>query len=68
MKLNMNKHKDMIITECIYQNNKIFFVVINPRSACKMRFSDHLWLPFLGQPQSYVVVFTIIFLTYIKYL
>ena len=31
-----------------------------PRNACKLEFADHLWLPFLDQPQSDIVFFAII--------
>ena len=57
----MNKHKAMRIPDRIYQNNKNLFVAINPRNACKMEFSGHLWLPFPDQLQSDVVVFAIIY-------
>ena len=35
-KLNMNKHKAMIIPDHICQNNKKLFVTIKTRNACKM--------------------------------
>ena len=60
-KLNMNKQKSMRITDHICKNNKHLFVTVNPRSACKLEFSDHLWLPFIDQPQSYVVVCAMIY-------
>ena len=60
-KSNMNKHRNTIILDCICQKNKKLFVIVNPRNACKMGFSDHLWLPFLDQPQSYVVAFAMIY-------
>ena len=60
-KLNMNKHKDMIIPDHICHNNKMLFVTVNPRNACKMEFGDHLFLPFLDQPQSDVAAFEIIY-------
>ena len=50
----------MQITVDIYQTNKKFFVTFQPKNACKLEFSDHLWLPFLDQPQSDIVVFAII--------
>ena len=31
--------------------------MVHPNNACKLEFSNHLWLPFLDQPQSYVAVF-----------
>ena len=42
------------------------FVVFNPRNARKLEFSDYLWLPFLGQPESDVVVLQWFILIYIK--
>ena len=30
------------------------------KNACKLGFVDHLWLPFLDQPQSDIVVFAMI--------
>ena len=56
----MNKHKSMIIPDVIVQTNQKLFATINPKNACKLEFSDHLWLPFLDQPQSDVKVFAII--------
>ena len=57
----MNKHKGVRILYHIFQTNKKLFVTVNPINACKLRFSDHLWLPFLDQPQSDVLVFAIIY-------
>ena len=31
------------------------------QNVCKIEFSNHLWLQFLDQTQSYVVVFTVIY-------
>ena len=56
----MNKHKSMIIPDVIFQTNQKLFATINPKNACKLEFSDHLWLPFLHQPQSDVVIFLVI--------
>ena len=56
-KLDMNEHKAMIITDVIFQTNKKLFAVVNPKNACKFEFADHLWLPFLDQPLSDVLVF-----------
>ena len=39
----------------IYQITKWFFVTVKPKNACKLEFSDHLWLPFLDQTQSDIV-------------
>ena len=41
-KLNINKHKAMIIPGRIYQNNKKLFITVIPKNACKMEFSDNL--------------------------
>ena len=60
-KSNMNKHKVVIITGQIYQNNKKLFVTFNSRNECRMDFADRLWLPFIDQSQSDVVVFVIIY-------
>ena len=58
-KLNMNKCKAVSIPERIFQNNNKLFVTINPRNACKLEFSDHLWLPILEQPNPDIVIFAI---------
>ena len=29
-------------------------------NACKLEFADHLWLPFLDQPKSVIVIFAMI--------
>ena len=55
----MNKHKSMIITDRIFQNNQKLFETVNSQNACKMNFTDHLWLLFLDEPQAYVVVFSV---------
>ena len=57
----MNKHKAMRISDDIFQTNKKLFVTVNPRNACKLEFNYHLWIPFIDQPQSYVVFFAIIY-------
>ena len=51
----MNIHKAMIIPDGIFQTNHDLFVMVNPKNACKSESADHLWIPFLDQPQSYVV-------------
>ena len=55
----INIHKDMQITVNLYQKNRKFFVTVQPKNACKLGFIDHLWLPFLDQPQSDIVFFEI---------
>ena len=39
---------------------KKFTVIVQPKHSCKLEFVDHLWLPFLDQPQSYIVVLEVI--------
>ena len=56
----INIHKAMIIPVGIYRMNKTFFVTVQPKNARKLEFSDHLWIPFLDQPQSDIVFFVII--------
>ena len=53
----MNIHEYMRIPDDFFQNNFKLFVTLNPKYTCKLEFSDHLWPPFLGQPQSDVVIF-----------
>ena len=55
----MNIQKDMRITNRKVQTNDNLFVTVNPNNACKQEFYDNLWLPFLDQPQSDVLVFAI---------
>ena len=50
-KLNIIKHKAMRTTDRICKNNKILFITVNPKIACKTKSTDHLWLPFLDQLQ-----------------
>ena len=49
-------HKAMIVTVDVHQTNKKFSIIVQPKFSCKLEFADHLWLPFLDQPQSYIVV------------
>ena len=44
-----------------FQTNKKLFVTVNPKKSCRLEFSDHLWLPFIDQPHSDVVIFAIIY-------
>ena len=46
----------MIIPVDIHQTNKKFSDTVQPKNACKLEFSDHLWIPFLDQLQSDIVV------------
>ena len=57
----MNKYKAMIILYGMLLTNKQIFVTVNPKNTCKFEFADHLWLPFIDQTQSDVVVFAIIY-------
>ena len=41
-------------------NEKKFTVTVQPKNSCKLEFLDHLWLPFLDQPQSDIVFFVVI--------
>ena len=50
----------MLIPAYIYKRNKKFFVSVQPNNACKLEFADHLWLPFIDQPQCVIVVFSTI--------
>ena len=53
-------HKDMKIPVDIHERNKKFIVTVQPKNACKLEFVDNLLLPFLDQPQSHIVVFSVI--------
>ena len=44
------------------------FVTINYRNSYIVALPDHLWLPFIDKPQSYVVVFAMIYSEVYKYL
>ena len=44
----------------IFQSNKNFFVLVQPKNACKLESADHLWLPYLDKPQPDIIVFAII--------
>ena len=50
----------MRITFEIHQTNKRFSVTVQPKNACKLEFSYHLWMPFLDQLHSDIIVFAII--------
>ena len=51
----------MRIPEFICQNNRRMIVLIHTINACKMVFVDRLWLPFIDQTKSDIVVFPIIY-------
>ena len=57
----MNLYKAVINPDPICQNIKIIFVIVIPRNACKFELADHLYLPFLDQPHSDVIVFEIMY-------
>ena len=42
----------MRITVEIHKTNKKLSVTVQPKKSCKLKFVDHLWIPFLDQPQS----------------
>ena len=50
----------MRIIVYIHQTNKKFSVIVQSKNACKLELVYHLWLPFIDQPQSDIVVFAII--------
>ena len=52
-------HKAVIIIDGNFETNKRLFVKTNIKPPFKLEFSNHLWLPFLYQPQSDVIVFEI---------
>ena len=56
----INIHKAMILPVDIHETNKKITITVQPKHSCKLEFSDHLWQPFLDQPQSDIVVFAII--------
>ena len=53
-------HEDMRIPVDIHQTNKKFSVTVQPKNAYKLELLDHLWLPFIDQLQSEIVVFLVI--------
>ena len=55
-----NIHKAMRIPVDIYQGTKNLFVTVQPKNACKFESADHLWLPFIDQPQSDIIVSAIV--------
>ena len=50
--LDENLHKAMKITVNIYLKNKKFFITVQQKNVCRLKFADNLWLPFFDQPQS----------------
>ena len=52
-----NIHKSMRITVDNHETKKNSTVTVQQNNACKLEFADHLWLPYLDQPQSDIVVF-----------
>ena len=43
-------HKAIRIPVDIHERNRTFTVTVQPKSACKLEFVDHLWIPFIYQP------------------
>ena len=60
MKCDTNTHKAMIVLDGIFQTNNKLFVTVLPKIACKLKCSNRLWLPFLDQTRSEIVVFGMI--------
>ena len=58
-------HKAIIIIFEIHERNKKFTVTVQPKNVCKLESIDHLWLPFLEQPQYDIVAFAVIIFRYI---
>ena len=56
-RLNKNKHK---ASGHPFQTNKSYLWKLNKKNAYKLEFANNLWLLFLDQLQSDVVVFAII--------
>ena len=54
-KININRHKFIRIPDRTFQ--KRLFVAVNFINACEIKFTDRIWLLFIGQPQPYFVVF-----------
>ena len=55
-----NIHKAMGIPVDIHETNENLTVIVQQQNACKLEFADHLWLPFIEQPQFDIIVFAII--------
>ena len=53
-------HNAMVSTVEIHQNNKMFSVIVQPKNACKLEFAYNLWLLFINQTHSDILVFAII--------
>ena len=52
-----NIHEAMGIHVDIHQTKKKFYFTVQPKNAFKLEFADHLWLPFIDQPQYDIVLF-----------
>ena len=55
-----NIHKAMQVPVDINQTNKKTICYSSTKNAFKLEFADHLWLPFLDEPHSDIVVLAII--------
>ena len=53
-------HNDMRIPVDSHQTNKNFSATFQQKKACLSEYADYLWIPFIDQPQSDIVVFVII--------
>ena len=67
-KINIKRHKDIIIPLITWKIENKLFVTFNTRYAYRVVFPDHMWMPFLDQPLPDVVVFAIIYFDIYKYL
>ena len=43
-----------------HQTNENFSATVQQKKACLLEYADYLWIPFIDQPQSDIVVFVII--------
>ena len=50
-KYNKDIHKPMRILDDIFKTNNKLFVTVYSKNTCKVESADHLWLPFIDQPQ-----------------
>ena len=67
-KINLKRHKYMRIPHRTWKIENKLFVTFNTRYAYILVFPDHMWIPFIDQPQPYVVVFSTIYFNIYKYI
>ena len=48
---NLKRHKAKIIPDRTYKIENKPFVTTHPRNAYMVEFPDHIWIPFIDQPQ-----------------